>query len=134
MTGVKIAVEGLQKRFPGTVDTSITLTSENSAGIAKYSQLIGWTEADLTNCLLTEILELFADSSSGALAGFLGRIYYPDRASAERVLARVTEIVQIRYGGNLPTSYHCEVREHPDGRFYVTAELLDEHGELSQVC
>ena len=77
MTGVKIAVEGLQKRFPGTVDTSITLTPENSAGIAKYSQLIGWTEADLTNCLLTEILELFADSSSGALAGFLGRIYYP---------------------------------------------------------
>jgi hypothetical protein len=71
MTGVKIAVEGLQIRLPGTVNTSITLTPENSTGIAQYSQLIGWTEADLTNCLLTEILELFADSSSGRWQAFL---------------------------------------------------------------
>ncbi len=57
------------------MNTPITLTPENSARIAKYSRLISWTEADLANCLLTEILELFADSSSGALEGFLGRIY-----------------------------------------------------------
>ena len=84
---------------------------------AKYSRLISWTEADLANCLLTEILELFADSSSGALEGFLGRIYYADRVSAERVLEQVTEIVRTQHGGKLPMSYHGEVREHPDGRF-----------------
>jgi hypothetical protein len=72
------------------MNTPITLTPENTARIAKYSRLIGWTETDLANCLLTEMLELFADSSSGAFAGFLGRIYYPDRAGAERVLARLT--------------------------------------------
>ena len=116
------------------MNTPITLTPENSARIAKYSRLISWTEADLANCLLTEILELFADSSSGALEGFLGRIYYPDRVSAERVLEQVTEIVRTQHGGKLPMSYHGEVREHPDGRFFVTAELIDGHGELSQVC
>jgi|HubBroStandDraft_6_1064221.scaffolds.fasta_scaffold40986_2 hypothetical protein len=112
----------------------ITLTPENSAKIAKHSQLIGWTETDLANCLLTEMLELFADSSSGAFQGFLGRIYYPDRVSAERVLEQVTEIVRTQHEGKLPTSYQGEVREHPVGRFFVTAELIDGHGELSQVC
>jgi hypothetical protein len=116
------------------MNTPVTLTLENSAKIAKYSRLIGWTETDLTNCLLTEMLELFADSSSGALEGFFRRIYYPDRVSAERVLERVTEIVRTQYEGKLPTSYHGEVREHPSGRFFVTAELIDRHGELSQVC
>jgi hypothetical protein len=112
----------------------IELTLENSAGIAKYSQLIGWTETDLMNCLLTETLELFADLSRGSLESFLGSIYYPNRASAERVLARVAEIVRTQYKGKLPTSYHGEVREYPDGRFYVTVEWIDRHGELEQVC
>jgi hypothetical protein len=98
MTGVKIAAEGLQIRFPGTVDTSITLTSENSAGIAKYSQLIGWTEADLTNCLLTEILELFATD----------KCHLSRRFQCTRWFRRALR----RLSGDVPSGDHD--RCHPD--------------------
>lgn len=94
-----------------TMITTVTLTPENADGIAKYSELIGWTETELANQLLAETLGLFAEYGSESLEGFLGRIYYRDRASAERALARVTQIVRKQLNGKLPDSYHGEVRE-----------------------
>jgi hypothetical protein len=114
--------------------TDITLTPENADRIAKYSESVGWTEDELANMLLAETLELFAEYGSGSLEGFLGRIYYRDRASAERALARVTQIVRRQLNGKLPDSYHAEVCELPDGRFDLTAELIGERGELQYIC
>lgn len=54
--------------------------------------MIGWTPDELANHLLAETLEMFADRNSGALEGFLGAIYYPDRESARRASGSVTQI------------------------------------------
>ena len=71
---------------------TITLTPENTESIAKIAALIGWTPDELANHLLAETLEEFANRNSGSLEGFLGAIYYPDRASAQRALDRVTQM------------------------------------------
>jgi hypothetical protein len=77
--------------FPPAHETravSITLTPENSKGVAKLAALIGCAPDELANHLLTETLETFAEEFSGALEGLLGAIYYPDQASAQRALDR----------------------------------------------
>jgi hypothetical protein len=74
----------------------ITLTPENSTGVTKLAALIDWTPDQLANHLFAETLEEFADGFSGSLEGFLGAIYYPDRASAQRALDRVTQMTQAR--------------------------------------
>jgi hypothetical protein len=81
---------------------TITLTPENSKGVAKLAALIGWTPDQLANHLLAETLEEFADAISGSLECFLGAIYYPDRASAQRALDRVTQMTRASFGGRLP--------------------------------
>jgi hypothetical protein len=42
-------------------------------------------------------LGMFADGFSGALEGFLSAIYYRDRASAERALDRVTQMIRASF-------------------------------------
>jgi hypothetical protein len=111
----------------------IELTPENAAALAEYSELIGWTEAELANPLLTETLGLFAEHRSGSIEEFLGSIEYRDRACAERALAIITEIVRTRNSTRLPDSFHGEIRELPDGCFDVTAEWTGRHGELLEV-
>ena len=90
--------------------TNITLIPENVDRIAKYSELIGWTEDELANHLLDETLGLFAEHQSGSLERFPGSIYNRDRASAERALARVTQIVRKQFKGKLPASFKSETR------------------------
>ena len=80
---------------------SVTLTPENAGSIAKLAALTGWSPDQLANHLLTETLENFADAGTGALEGFLGAIYYPDREGAQRALDRVTQITRARSNGRL---------------------------------
>src|SRR5208337_4265792 len=84
---------------------TITLSPENAAAVAEFCGLIAWTPEQLANHLLAEALDLFADPRSGSLEGFLGAIDYPDRATAQRVLARVAQIVTIQFDGKLPESF-----------------------------
>lgn len=95
----------------------ITLTPENSKAITKLATLIGWTPEELANHLLAETLEEFANQNSGSLEGFLGAIYYPDRASAQRALDCVTETTRAQFGGCLPDSFKSEIIAYPDGKF-----------------
>jgi hypothetical protein len=90
---------------------SIALTSRNSKLITKLAALIGWTPDELANHLLAETLEMFADQSSGTLEGFLGAIYYPGRASAQRALDRVTQMPRASFGGKLPDSFRSQIFE-----------------------
>lgn len=99
--------------------TNVTLSPENSARIAQYSQLIGWTPERLTNHLLAETLYLFEDLRSGSLEGFLGSIHFDDRQSAERVLALITEITRKQCDGQLPESFRAQIHTRADGRFDV---------------
>jgi hypothetical protein len=92
---------------------SIALTPENVESITKLAALIGWTPDKLANHLLTETLEEFADGFSGSLEGFLGAIYYPDRASAQRALDRVTQMTKQVSGGRLPDSFKSKVFQYP---------------------
>jgi hypothetical protein len=115
---------------------TITLTSENAARLAQHCELIGWTPEELANHLLSDPLDWFADPGNGSLEGFLGSIDYPDRATAERVLAKVAEIVTIQFAGKLPESFRGQVHELEldAGHFGITAEVIGRHGELSEVC
>jgi hypothetical protein len=58
----------------------IELAPENAAALAELLRMIGWTETELANQLLTETLGLFAEHRSGSLEEFLGSIEYRDRA------------------------------------------------------
>ena len=87
------------------------LTPENSKSITKLAALIGWTPDELADHLLVETLEMFADGFSGALEGLLGAIYYPDRASAQRALDRVTQMTRANFGGRLTESLKGEIFE-----------------------
>ena len=115
---------------------TITLSPENSASFAEYCALIAWTPEQLANHLLADALDLFADPRSGSLEGFLGSIDYPDRATADRALARVAQIVTIQFDGKLPESFQGQVQELEldAGHFGVTAQVIGHHGELLEVC
>ena len=115
---------------------TITLSPENSASFAEYCELIAWTPEQLANHLLADALDLFADPRSGSLEGFLGSIDYPDRATADRALARVAQIVTIQFDGKLPESFQGQVQELEldAGHFGVTAQVIGHHGELLEVC
>jgi hypothetical protein len=114
--------------------TTLTLSTANTQGIAKYSKLIGWSEAELVNHLLAESLGWWDDHKSGSLETFLGAIDYPDRPTAERALAHVAEIVRKQFDGRLPKSFRGKIRETADGRFDLSAEVIGHHGELLEVC
>ena len=89
--------------------------------------MIGWTPDKLSNHLLTETLETFANRSSGALEGFLGVIYYPDRASAQRALDRITQMTRASFNGRLPDSFKSEIFEYADARFDFRIEYERPH-------
>jgi len=115
---------------------TITVTPENAAAIAEYCELIAWTPEQLANHLLADALDLFADPRSGSLERFLGSIDYPDLATAHRALARVAQIITIQFDGKLPESFQGQVQELEldAGHFGVTAQVIDRHGELLEVC
>jgi hypothetical protein len=71
--------------------------------------LIGWTPDQLANHLLAETLEMLANQNSGALEGFLGVIYYPDRASAQRALDYVTQMSRASFGGHLEDRQYSRI-------------------------
>ena len=99
------------------------MAGENSKALsAKLAALVGWTPDKLANHLLAVTLESFADRNSGSLEGFLGAIYYPDRASAQRALDRVTQMTRASLGGRLPDSFKSEIFEHADGTFDFRVE------------
>jgi hypothetical protein len=111
----------------------ITLTPENAARLAKHSELIGWTPEELANHLLSDPLGWFADPDDGSLGEFLGAIYYPERASAQRALDLVTQMTRAICGGRLPDSFRGEIFKYPDGTFDFRTECV-ERPELSNQC
>jgi hypothetical protein len=115
---------------------TIHLTSENAARIAEHCELIGWTADELANHLLADSLDWFADARSGVLERFLGSIDYPDRETAQRALTGVAQFVTIQFAGRLPESFRGQVHELEldAGHFGITAEVIDHHGELLEVC
>src|SRR5580692_6449030 len=114
---------------------TITLSPENSASFAEYCALIAWTPEQLTDHLLADALDLFADPRSGSLEQFLDSIDYPDRATAQRALARVAQIVTIQFG-KMPKYFQGQVQELEldAGHFGLTAQIIGHHGELLKVC
>jgi hypothetical protein len=112
---------------------TIKLTSETSKGVAKLAALIAWTPDELTNHLLAETIETFADGYSGALEGFLGATSYPDRRKAQRAPDRVTQMNRTSLGGQLPKSFKAEIFESGDGRFDIRAEYTDRHTGVQSV-
>jgi hypothetical protein len=87
----------------------------------------------LVNRLLAERLDEFDEVGAGRLEGFLGSIVYDNRQSAERALARVTEIARKQYGGRLPKSFKGKVRFNPDGTFGVRAQV-GTGSDVYQMC
>ena len=114
--------------------TTFTLSPANAQRIAEYAKLIGWTQSKLVNHLLAENLGWWDDPEAGSLEAFLGAINYPDRPTAERALARVTEIVRQQFDGQLPSSFRGAIRQRADGRFDLSAQVIGHHGELLEVC
>jgi hypothetical protein len=100
---------------------SITLTPENSAALAFWTDLTGLSVQEIANCLLESELEGFSPNNTDTivtdtLAGFK----YADRQSAERVLAWATEHLKNYYRKTLKT-FSSRVDELPDGRFEIYA-------------
>jgi hypothetical protein len=104
---------------------SVSLTLDNCKSVTRLVALIDWTPDELANHLLAETLEMFANKNSGALEGFLGAIYHLDRASAQRAMDRVTELIRASFNGRLPEAFRGEIFEYPDGKFDIRAEYTD---------
>ncbi|MGA8657217.1 MAG: hypothetical protein WB586_13810 [Chthoniobacterales bacterium] len=113
---------------------TFSFAPKNAHAIAKYSKLVGCTQAEMVNHLLAETLSWFYDPASGYTEGFLGSIYYRDRENAERALRQVTQVIRKQYQGNLLASFKIEIRQLPDSRFELKAELVDQYGELLPLC
>jgi hypothetical protein len=114
---------------------TIELSPANSARLAEHCELIAWTPEQLTDHLLADALDLFADPRSGSLEQFLDSIDYPDRATAQRALARVAQIVTIQFG-KMPKYFQGQVQELEldAGHFGLTAQIIGHHVELLKVC
>ena len=100
---------------------SVTLTAENSAALAFWTELTGLSVQEIANCLLESQLEVFSPNNTDTivtdtLAGF----QYADRQSAERVLAWATEHLKNYYRKALKT-FSSGVDELPGGRFEIYA-------------
>jgi hypothetical protein len=114
--------------------TTIELTPDKAAALEKYAALSGHTPAEFLNRYLEgNMMPLFENPRSGELESHLATLEYRTRADAERVVAKVTEIVRTRHQGNLPAFSYSEVHELPNGRFAVKAEFIDQHGELVEI-
>lgn len=103
---------------------NITLSPENSAFIAKYAPLTGFTPEELANWFLADYLQQFEGrfSHPSSIEETIGSMYFKDRESAERVQAWLLERVSKRYHLN---SIETEINSNPDGTFDVSMAVPD---------
>ena len=116
---------------------SITLTPENSAALAFWTDLTGLSAQEIANYLLESKLELFSPNNTDTIVtDILAGFKYADRQSAEQVLAWATEHLKNYYGKALKR-FSSGVDELPDGRFEIYAYGSDgtgpEHSLLPRI-
>jgi hypothetical protein len=100
---------------------SITLTPENSAALAFWTDLTGLSVQEIANHLLESELEVFSpDNRDTVVTDTLAGFKYADRQSAERVLAWATEHLK-NYYRKVLKKFTGGVDELPDGRFEIYA-------------
>jgi hypothetical protein len=100
---------------------SITLTPENSAALAFWTDLTGLSVQEIANHLLESELEVFSpDNRDTVVTDTLAGFKYADRQSAERVLAWATEHLK-NYYSKVLKKFTGGVDELPDGRFEIYA-------------
>ena len=112
---------------------SVSLTPENLKSITKLAVLIAWTSDELANHLLAETLEMLADAYSDALEGFLGAIYYPDRASVATRIGLGDTNGPSKFRRPVTGFVQKQILEYPDRTFHFWVEYIDRHGEFQQV-
>jgi hypothetical protein len=98
---------------------SITLTPENSAALAFWTDLTGLSVQEIANHLLASKLEVFSPNNTDTIVtDTLAEFKYADRQSAERVFAWATEHLKNYYRKALKT-FSGGADELPDGRFEI---------------
>jgi hypothetical protein len=103
--------------------TSITLTKQNAAAIAKYAGFVGCTETEFLNKFLADfMIQQFEDPDAGALEGYLASFKFRDHPAAERLLAWLenrTREDSIRSG--FPITLEARIEESAEGFFTIEA-------------
>jgi len=102
---------------------NISLSPKNTAFIAKYAALTGYTQEEFASMFLADYLGSIGDGpSDSGLQETIGSMYFKDKESAARVQAWLIKRVSKRHSLN---SIETRINRNKDGTFDVKMSVPD---------